>query len=198
VFIQNPTAGPWLVEVIASDVNSDAVVSTPGVDATFALVVNGGDPSSCTAPSPVSYCSSKFNSLGCLPLISAVGLPSAANGSGFTVRAVDIMNNKSGILFYGISGRASTPFQGGTLCVATPIKRTPSVNSGGSPGGNDCTGVLAIDMNAFAVGSLGGTPLPDLQIPGTVVQCQFWGRDPGFPAPNNTTLSNGLEYTLCP
>ena len=80
----------------------------------------------------------------------------------------------------------------------TPIRRTPAVNSGGSPApANDCTGAFGIDMNAFAVGSLGGNPAPELLIPGTKVKAQWWGRDPGFTAPNNTTLSDAIQFNLC-
>jgi plastocyanin len=148
---------------------------------------------------PTVYCSAKFNSLGCLPSISASGASSASASSGFVLSSADVRNNKSGLLFYGINGPASAPFQGGTLCVSTPIKRTPGVNSAGTPApANDCSGVFAIDMNAFAAGSLGGTPLAALSTVGVVVNCQFWGRDPGFASPNNTTLSAGLQYSVCP
>jgi hypothetical protein len=149
----------------------------------------------CNAP--VTYCTAKLNSLGCVPDIDSSGVPSPTAPSGFVVKASDVRNNKTGILFYGVNGRASTPFQAGTLCVASPIKRTPAVNSAGTPAPvNDCSGVYSIDMNSFAQGALGGTPLPALQVPGTQVNCQWWGRDPGFPAPNNTTLSDGLEYVI--
>jgi len=151
----------------------------------------------CAGPIAASYCTSKQNSLGCTPLIAGLGTASASASNGFTLSASNVRNNKSGLLFYGVSGRSGAAFQGGFLCVKAPIKRTPAVNSGGG-GGNTCLGVYSIDMNAFARGALGGTPLPALSVAGTLVNCQWWGRDPGFVAPNNTTLSGGLEYLICP
>jgi lamin tail-like protein len=187
------TIADWVIpgpDVLVGDLACDdtcklLAFTTPGVK------------QGCT-PVPVSYCTAKVNSLGCTPVIGSVGTPSATAASGFTVKSVNHINNKSGLLFYGVNGRAGTPFQGGTLCVKSPIKRTPAVLSGGNPPPNDCSGVYQIDMNAFAQGSLGGSPLAALKTPGQVVDSQWWGRDPGFAAPNNTTLSDGLEYTVGP
>jgi hypothetical protein len=148
---------------------------------------------------PGIYCTAKVNSLGCLPSIDATGTPSAASGSGFSVSCSAVRNQKSGLLLYGINGRASAAFQGGILCVQGPLKRSIGVSSGGSaPPVNDCSGVYAIDMNAFAAGALGGNPHAALTVAGTIVDTQWWGRDAGFPQPNNTTLSDGLEYTVLP
>jgi VCBS repeat protein len=152
----------------------------------------------CTG-TPTVYCTPKTNSLGCVPAINSSGVPSATAGAGFLLTGSNVRNNKPGLLFYGVNGQAASAFQGGTLCVKSPIKRTPAVSSGGTPApANDCSGVYSIDMNTFAVGGLGGTPLAALTVVGTVVDCQWWGRDPGFAAPNNTTLTDGLEYTVCP
>jgi hypothetical protein len=184
-----------LVGTIGYRVKSTDEHGNQGTSATLTYNATSGG---CTG-TPVVYCTAKTNALGCVPTIGSTGAPSATAGSGFTVSASNVRNNKAGLLFYGVSGRGSGPFQGGFLCVKAPIRRTPALNSGGSPSpANDCSGVYAIDMNAFAVGALGGTPLAALTVAGTVVDVQFWGRDPGFPAPNNTTLTDGLEYTVCP
>ncbi|HUR27147.1 MAG TPA: hypothetical protein VM509_03105 [Planctomycetota bacterium] len=150
-----------------------------------------------TASPPVSYCTAKVNSLGCLPTINFTGTPSTVATSGFTITSTQVRNQKPGLLIYTASGRSAVPFQGGTLCVAPPVRRSIPLNSNGSPlPVNDCSGVYSIDMNAFSHGVLGGTPAAYLTVTGTVVDTQFWGRDPGFPAPNNSTLSAALEYTL--
>jgi hypothetical protein len=149
-------------------------------------------------PATSTYCTAKINALGCSPTMSSTGTASATSGSGFVVKCTQVRNQKSGLLFYGVNGQSANPFQGGTLCVKSPIKRTAGQSSGGTPApNNDCTGVWSIDMNAFALS--GGPPIPlaALQVSGTTVDCQWWGRDPGYPAPNNTQLSNGLHYTIC-
>jgi hypothetical protein len=178
----------------AATVGNQAVFAggslAPGVSS---AVVDIFDPSKCT-----QYCTAKTNSQGCVPAIGSSGIASASSGSDFFVNGTNFINNKSCLLFYGVSGQATTPFQGGTLCVKSPIKRTPGTTTGGTAPPNNCSGAPSIDMNLFAVGGLGGTPLPALQVFGTIVDCQWWGRDPGIVAPNNTQLSDALEYIVWP
>jgi len=42
VFVQSAAPGAWTVEVIAREINEDANLATPGMDAHFALVIQGG------------------------------------------------------------------------------------------------------------------------------------------------------------
>jgi hypothetical protein len=144
-------------------------------------------------PKATTYCVAKVNSLGCTPTLSVQGIPSPSLPSGFVIKAGQLRNRTAGLLFYGSSGAASIPFQGGVLCVASPIKRTPPQNSGGSPSPLvDCTGEFWMDFNQFAVGN------PALAIPGTTVCCQWWGRDPGFAPPFNTALTQATRYVVTP
>ena len=107
-----------------------------------------------------------------------------------------MLNNKPGMLLYTSTGRAAGAFQCGTLCVSGPIRRSVGFSAGGNPPPADCSGAYSIDMNAFAFGTLGGTPAAFLKVPGTLVGCQWWGRDSGFSLPCNSMLSAAVEYTV--
>ena len=148
---------------------------------------------------PSLYCTAKVNSLACTPAIGFVGQASASNGTGFVVSSINNLNQKPGLLLYGTTGQAATPFGGGVLCINAPLRRSVTlISSGLPPPPLDCSGVYSIDMNAFAVGALGGNPSPALTQVGTTVDCQFWGRDQGFAAPDNVSLSDALEYQVGP
>lgn len=150
-------------------------------------------------PPPDTFCTAKPNSLGCTPAIASTGRSSASANSGFAVHSSNALNQKAGLLFYSKDGGAALPFTGGTLCVGGTLKRVQGLNSGGNaPGTLDCSGAFAVDMNSFAAGLLGGNPAAYLRTPGTRITCQFWGRDPGFAAPDNTQLTDGLHFTVAP
>lgn len=144
-----------------------------------------------------TYCTAKMNSLNCFPRIECDGVPLAGATSGFTVRAVNVIpGGIPGLLLYTVGGtRNAAPFQCGTLCVGpTGLRRSVGVQS--TPFGTLCQGLYEIDLNAFASGAIGGNPSAGLSIPGMQVNCQWWGRDQGFPAPCNSTISDALEFVI--
>jgi hypothetical protein len=141
-----------------------------------------------TAPcAPTTYCTAKSNSLGCVPTIFATGTPSAV-ANNFRVKAANVLNNKSGLLFWGFAAKG-TPFQGGFLCVQPPTLRTPIQNSGGAA--NTCAGQFAFDFNAHIQSGVD----PNL-INGAQVRAQYWYRDPA--SASTTGLSNGLSFKIGP
>jgi hypothetical protein len=140
-----------------------------------------------------TYCTAKVNSKGCTPAVSFTGVPSASQTSGFVIRATDELSNKQGSFFYSHAGQQAVPFLGGTLCVKLPIKRTGIVTSGGNPPPVDCSGVYALDFNAYRT-----TSTDPLLIAGATIQGQFWSRDSGFAPPNNSNLSDAIRFTIAP
>jgi hypothetical protein len=177
-------------------VQGDATITLfkPGTPSALTVVVDLPGPASAA----IEYCTAKQNSVGCTPQIYGVGTSSASAGSGFTINAVNVINNKPGLVLYSSGGQAATSFSGGILCLNPPLKRSVAMNSGGNAPPNDCSGLYSLDMNSFAVGALGGSPAPYLTVPSVAVCAQIWGRDNGFAAPNNTTLSNGLLFNIGP
>lgn len=139
----------------------------------------------------LAYCTAKTNSAGCVPQVAAFG----GNYGGpwapsLWITCDNVLNQKTGLFFFGMSGRASAPFLGGTLCVAGPTIRTMLQSSGGSTSGVDCSGVLALDFGAWIASGI--TPA---LVPGAQVNGQFWYRDPL--ASSTAGLSDGIELIVC-
>jgi hypothetical protein len=139
----------------------------------------------------LSYCESEANTLGCTPVISGTGTPSATLANSFDVGANNVLNNKAGLLFYGFKPR-QTPFQGGHMCIVAPTARTPIQNSGGTPApANDCSGVFALDFNARIQSGV-----DPMLVAGEEVFAQYWSRDPADAS--TTNLSNALAFYVTP
>ncbi len=189
-----------IVQSGQTDCNANGTADSCDLASGNSLDVNGNSiPDECDCTAPAFHCTAKFTAGGCLPVMGYTGYSSATRGFGFHVRGVGAINQKPGLLLYGFNGPASTPLSGGLLCVNPPLRRTVGANSGGSAlPADDCSGVFTIDLNLFAVGGLGGNPDIGLLLPGNTVNAQWWGRDPGFAAPDNVQLTNGLTFQICP
>jgi V8-like Glu-specific endopeptidase len=143
-------------------------------------------------PSVANFCTGKLNSQSCTPVIGHTGTPTVAGGPGsFAITASLEVNNKTGILLYGIVS-AALPFQGGTLCIGSPIIRTPAQNSGGNAGPDDCSGTYAFDMG----GHIASGADPALYV-GTTAYAQYWSRDPAS-VPFPVGLTDALTFTIGP
>lgn len=166
--------------------NAGTSVTHPGWAAARANPQGVCDPTG----SATTYCTAKVNSQGCLPAIGTTGTPTLAGGAGsFSVTATMVLNQKNGLLFYGFRPNAGS-FQGGTLCVGAPTKRTPIQGSGGSAAGDDCTGTFSFDMGARIAAGVD----PALSTCGAIVYAQYWSRDPADPF--TTNLTDGVRFVV--
>ena len=136
---------------------------------------------------PTNYCEAKLNSQACLPSIFATGTPSLTTAT-FRIRAQDEINQKFGVLFWGREP-AAAPFQGGTLCVAPPLTRTPAQSSGGNAGPDDCSGTYVFHFSGLYMTAVG-------VLPGDTIYSQYWSRDPS--SVSGTGLTGGLAFRVLP
>jgi hypothetical protein len=122
--------------------------------------------------------------------VSFSGLPSATSGQPFVISASDVLNQKSGLLYYS-HAPAAAPFQGGTKCVASPSVRTIAQNSGGPSSGTSCSGAYSLDFNQHIASGADAS-----LVAGADVYAQYWSRDPA--SPSTTSLSNGARFVIHP
>lgn len=138
------------------------------------------------------FCTAKTNSQGCVPQIGSSGTVALGDASPFLITAQQVLNAKNGLFFYGTTGPAAIPFQGGTLCAAPPIRRTAVQNSGGTPPpALDCSGTYGFDFDAWYATGLD----PNLT-PGAVLDAQFWSRDPS--SSFGVGLTDAIEFAVTP
>jgi hypothetical protein len=141
---------------------------------------------------PQIFCTKKINSLGCRPAIDFTGSPSVSSPNAFLITGSTILNNTLGLLFDGYES-AFTPFQGVKICVAAPLKRLPTQNSGGNQGPLDCSGVLSTNFNQRIQGGID----PGLVI-GATVSARWYYRDSQDPAGYGTGLTDAVRFAICP
>ncbi len=142
--------------------------------------------SSCGSET-LCYCTGKVNSLGCTPSISAVGDTSLSGPDDLHILGSGFLPNTAGVLMWS-RGPATTPFGGGTLCLAAPTVRTPIQVTG--PGSSGCSGQYDFHLSHAYMNSR-------LMQPGDIVHCQYVSRDPGQ-TQDKIALSAALRFFVKP
>jgi len=140
------------------------------------------------APEWTAYCTAKVNSQGCVPSVSTEGLASLSIADSFRVTADNVLNQKSGILFWGHAPN-SQPFLGGTLCVQGPVRRTPVQSSGGKTQSTDCSGAYSFHFSHAYMASKG-------ILAGDTIHAQFWSRDPT--SSSTVGLTDAAAFVVVP
>lgn len=173
VFVQNPAAGAWVVEVRGDNVNTNPLTGAPASSTDFALWATGATAGPVCAQ-PQTYCTGKLNSQFGVAAIGSSGSPSVASND-FVVTLSGALPNKSAIVFYGLAPNAA-PFHGGYLCAQAPTVRSP---------------LLTTNASGAAQYAVNVTPA----MVGTTRHYQWWHRDPLDVF--GDALSNALTVGFC-
>ena len=145
------------------------------------------------APAPVTYCTPGTSGSGCTATISASGTASATAANGFSLTASTVEGQKSGLFFFGTSGRWALPWGAGTSfhCIVLPVNRAGLLVGTGTLG--LCDGSFSQDLNAHWTAKPAHNPGA-----GALVQAQLWCRDPSSTSNRTTSLSDALEFGVSP
>lgn len=188
-FDLEPAPGSYTVEFSApgympQTVNVNIAIGAP-VAMDIALV-----PTSTVA---VNYCTAGTTASGCNATLSATGTASLSSASGFDVDSATVEGDKDGLYFFSANGRQANSWGNGTSfqCVIPPVQRTPLIAGSGTPGA--CDGSLSIDFNAWMNANPSKAPAA-----GATVGMQLWFRDPSNTSNQTTSLSDAIEFGVCP
>jgi hypothetical protein len=153
-------------------------------------VNNNGIPDACEDfGSGLAYCITNPSFAGCSAQMNGSGLPSLSVPSGYSLTATQLDANQNGILFFGVTGGAQTPFSNALLCVNPPLYRLDVQNSGGGSGCSGSFGYTLLDLVNHPVGG------PLIQV-NQQIRVQAWYRDPSS-APA-TGVSNAWKFAASP
>jgi len=100
------------------------------------------------------------------------------------------------MFFYAANGRQANPWGNGTSyqCVVPPVRRGGLLTGPGTPG--MCDGTFNQDLNArWCPACPKPTHNPGS---GVMMQAQLWYRDPLNTSNQTTSLSNAIEFSVCP
>ncbi|MCY3003037.1 MAG: hypothetical protein NTV21_14640 [Planctomycetota bacterium] len=143
------------------------------------------------APGPVNYCESSLNSLGCAPVLHWSGSATLTGPDDFVVGVHRIHNQRPARILWGFAP-SNHPFNGSTMCIASPIVRTPlAAASGATLPTSNCSGTHDFAFTQAYMASKFLTA-------GDTIYAQYSGRDPFKAAPNNRNSSNAIRVTIAP
>ena len=141
----------------------------------------------------VNYCTAGTSANGCQATLSTLGTPSATAATGFSLIASGVEGNKDGLYFFGANGRQANSWGNGTSfqCVVPPVARGGLLSGTGT--NTLCDGAFSQDLNARWTAKPAQNPGA-----GALVQAQLWYRDPQNTSNQTTSLSDAVEFTVCP